>query len=412
MDIRSLLGLLTQHGQTKFSFPTRRFLPTPLLSFCQWSCPPPTCSDTNPKHALRSLFLNTPCPVQQQVSSMSPPKSLKSNQLLSVHCCPLFHLDLNILTGLPASIFAPCMYPIPSPPPLGGFPLQRDQKPSSIPSTKPYRIWTLPSSPASPEFSILQSPRPSPWAHGAHRCPKASAPPAPPPGTLYPKAASLEMPPRTRDPKCNLQPSPSPPPPQSPVPSLRSSVPPSPNGSLSALILLPCGSTCLLPFCHLPTREHLDNLQGSGHNGNAGLLVQKLIRILSKTANQACGPVRLLRPPTWKPARLRPPHLEGEHPEATALALLVHRWTNGGTGKGTPWKEWKKDTIGRPLAQCGSRSGIQPCDMIPKCSVSPPGSPSPDPPSFPAVAHDAHLHSWTCRHASRPGLQVPGAADD
>lgn len=245
------------------------------------------------------------------------------------------------LASLPP--FLPCAC-IPShpPPPLGGFPLQRDQKPSSIPSTKPYRVWTLPSSPASPEFSTLQSPWPSLWVHGAHRCPKASAPPAPPPGTLYPKAASSEMPPRTRDPKCNLQPSLSPPPPPPPVPNLWSSVLPSPNGSLFALILLLCGSACLLPFCHLPTQEHLHNLQGSGQNGNAGLLVQKLIRILSKTANQACGPVRLPRPPTWKPARLRPSHLEGERSEATALALLVHRWTNGGTRQGNTLEGMEK----------------------------------------------------------------------
>lgn len=136
MDIRSLLGLLTQHGQTKFSFPTRRFLPTPLLSFCQWSCPPPTCSDTIPKYALGSLFLNTPCPVQQQISSMSPPRSLKSNQLLSVHCCPLFHLDLNILTGLPASVFALCMYPIPSPPTARWFPAAERSKAQLYPIHK------------------------------------------------------------------------------------------------------------------------------------------------------------------------------------------------------------------------------------------------------------------------------------
>ena len=142
------------------------------------------------------------------------------------------------------------------------------------------------------------------------------------------------MPPRTPDPKCNLQPSPSPPPPQPPVPNLRSCVLPSPNVSPFAFILLLCWSTCLLPFCHLPSQEHLHNLQGSGQHGNAGPLVQKLIRILSKTVNQACGPVCLLRPPPWKPARLRPSHLEGEHPEATALVLLVRRWTSGGTRQG------------------------------------------------------------------------------
>lgn len=77
---------------------------------------------------LDSLFLNTLHLIQQQVSSVSSPKSLKSSQLLHV-CCPLSHRDLSLLTGLPASISAPCICPSPSPP-FSGFSQQRNHSPA------------------------------------------------------------------------------------------------------------------------------------------------------------------------------------------------------------------------------------------------------------------------------------------
>lgn len=61
-----------------------------------------------------SLFLNTPHPIQQQVSLVSSHESLRSRQRLHVYCA-LSRRDLSLLAGLPASIFAPCAGPSPSP---------------------------------------------------------------------------------------------------------------------------------------------------------------------------------------------------------------------------------------------------------------------------------------------------------
>lgn len=178
---------------------------------------------------LDSLFLNAPHLIQQQVSSVSSPKSLKSSQLLLV-CCPLSRRDLSLLTGLPASISAPCICPSPSPL-FSGFSQQRNHSPA------PARV----QSPTSPDLSAPQLPWPSPRVHTAHS--------GPPPGTLCPKAASSEGPSRRPDPMCALHPSQPPPSAQPPLPTLGSTVvlPP----SVTVCIYLASVLVDLFP-AHLP----------------------------------------------------------------------------------------------------------------------------------------------------------------
>ena len=201
--------------------------------------------------ALDCLVLS-PHPIQRQVSSVSSPRSLRPRQLLHVRCA-LAHRDLSFLAGLPASLSAPCV----SPPiaPLSGFPLQRNHSPAPSRLQCPKDL----DLPTSPDFSAPKLPWPPPWVHGAHS--------GPPPGTLCPRAASSEGPPRTPDPTCALHPSQSPASAQPLLPSLGPTAVLPHSVPLSAFISLPRWLICFLLICLLPTQEYLHKFSGLGAKG-------------------------------------------------------------------------------------------------------------------------------------------------
>lgn len=192
-------------------------------------------AQTQALNAALDCLVLSPHPIQRQVSSVSSPRSLRPRQLLHVRCA-LAHRDLSFLAGLPASLSAPCV----SPPiaPLSGFPLQRNHSPAPSRLQRPKDL----DLPTSPDFSAPKLPWPPPWVHGAHS--------GPPPGTLCPRAASSEGPPRTPDPTCALHPSQSPASAQPLLPSLGPTAVPPPQCT-TVCVYLASSLVDLFP-AHLP----------------------------------------------------------------------------------------------------------------------------------------------------------------
>lgn len=238
---------------------------------------------------LDSVFKHTPS------DPAASPKSLKSSQLLLV-CYPLSRQDLSLLAGLPASISALCICPSPSPP-YSGFSQQRNHSPA------PSHL----QSPTSLDFSAPQLPWPSLWVHTAHS--------GPPPGTLFPKAASSEGPSRTPDPMCALHPSQPPPSAQPPLPNLGSTVVLPPSVSLSVFILLLCWLICFLLMCLLLTQEHLHKVAGLGAKWKRRCPSSNISKTCKQNSKSSVWPVCRLRPP-WEPACLCPSRLERAHTES------------------------------------------------------------------------------------------------
>ena len=242
------LRRLAQHGQTHFCVPVRLFLRLPVSAPALHPR-----AQTQALNAALDCLVLSPHPIQRQVSSVSSPRSLRPRQLLHIRCA-LAHRDLSFLAGLPVSLSAPCVCPRPSPRSMVSH--CREITAQLRPIYKALRIWTCP-----PPLTFLHPSHPGlpPWVHGAHS--------GPPPGTLCPRAASSEGPPRTPDPTCALHPSQSPASAQPLLPSLGPTVVLPPSVPPSEFILLLRWLICFLLICLLPTQEYLHKFAGLGAKG-------------------------------------------------------------------------------------------------------------------------------------------------